>query len=44
MRVSFEDAQRAWDNDGPEDYEYSPRTIEQIQQEAEDEAARRNEE
>jgi hypothetical protein len=44
MRMSYEDAQRARDNQGPEDYEYHPVTREQRQQEAEDEAARRSEE
>jgi hypothetical protein len=39
--MTYEDAQRAFDNEGPEDYEYHERTDQDRADEAENEALRR---
>lgn len=44
MRVSFDQAQRAYDNEGPEDYEFRPLNDEERGEEAENQAARRDDE
>lgn len=43
MRVSFEDAQRAWDDLSPEDLEYQQKTDEERGEDSENQAYRRNE-
>ena len=44
MRVSYDQAQRAYDNEGPEDYEFRPITDEERGEEAENQANQRDEE